>query len=91
MPVTGNCEQAPKAHGGAPTARRDTDADRDAAADFSFEPLTPTAFLARAAIVHRDRPAVVDSELTLTYGELCVRARRLAGHPSTCGATRRAP
>jgi fatty-acyl-CoA synthase len=77
--VTGNREQAPAAHGGAPTARRDADAHCDAAADFSFEPLTPTAFLARAAIVHRDRPAVVDGELTLTYGELCVRARRLAG------------
>jgi fatty-acyl-CoA synthase len=48
-------------------------------ADFSFEPLTPTAFLARAAIVHRDRLAVVDGELRLTYLELRERAARLAG------------
>jgi fatty-acyl-CoA synthase len=45
----------------------------------SYEPLTPTAFLARAALVHRDRPALVDGDLRLTYAELWSRARQMAG------------
>jgi fatty-acyl-CoA synthase len=45
----------------------------------SFEPLTPTSFLARSAIVHGDRLAVIDGSLELTYGELRSRAARLAG------------
>lgn len=45
----------------------------------SFEPLTPTAFLRRSAIVHRERPAVADAGLSLTYGELLERSARLAG------------
>ncbi len=49
------------------------------AADFSFEPLTPTSFLARSAIVRGDRLAVVDGALRLTYRELRERAGRLAG------------
>ncbi len=35
----------------------------------SYEPLTPTALLDRAAVVHADRVAVVDGELRLTYRE----------------------
>ncbi|SFM71517.1 fatty-acyl-CoA synthase [Pseudonocardia ammonioxydans] len=45
----------------------------------SYEPLTPTAFLDRAATAHRDRIAVVDGDLRLTYAELHDRCRRLAG------------
>ena len=45
----------------------------------SFEPLTPTAFLTRAAIVHRDRTAVIDGDRRWTYAELSDRARRQAG------------
>jgi fatty-acyl-CoA synthase len=45
----------------------------------SFEPLTPTAFLRRSALVHRERPAVADVGLSLTYGDLLERASRLAG------------
>ncbi|MEV0387422.1 long-chain-fatty-acid--CoA ligase [Nonomuraea sp. NPDC050643] len=45
----------------------------------SFEPLTPTSFLERAATVFAHRLAVVDGELTLTYAALWERARRLAG------------
>jgi fatty-acyl-CoA synthase len=45
----------------------------------SFEPLTPTSFLARSAVVHGERVAVVDGSLELTYGELRGRAARLAG------------
>ena len=45
----------------------------------AFEPLTPTAFLRRAALVHRDRPALVDGERRLTYAELERRALGLAG------------
>ncbi|HYC80605.1 MAG TPA: AMP-binding protein, partial [Solirubrobacterales bacterium] len=44
----------------------------------AFEPLTPTAFLRRAARVHRDRPALVDGERRLTYAELERRALGLA-------------
>ncbi len=52
----------------------------------SYEPLTPTAFLARAAVVHRERLAVIDGERTWTYGALWDRARRLAGALWTLGA-----
>jgi fatty-acyl-CoA synthase len=45
----------------------------------SYEPLTPTAFLRRAAVVHADRPALVDGDLRLTYAELERRALGLAG------------
>ncbi len=48
-------------------------------ADLSFEPLTPTAFLARSAIVHSDRLAVVDGSRQLSYRELRDRVSRLAG------------
>jgi fatty-acyl-CoA synthase len=53
----------------------------------SFEPLTPTAFLARAARVHHDRVAVVDGSLRLSYGELWERAGRLAGALAALGAS----
>jgi fatty-acyl-CoA synthase len=45
----------------------------------SFEPLTPTAFLRRSAIVHRERPAVADAGLSLSYADLYERTARLAG------------
>jgi fatty-acyl-CoA synthase len=45
----------------------------------SFEPLTPTAFLRRAAVVHAERPALIDGALRLTYAELERRALGLAG------------
>jgi fatty-acyl-CoA synthase len=45
----------------------------------SFEPLTPTSFLARSALVHGDRVGVTDGPLTLSYRELRGRAARLAG------------
>jgi len=48
-------------------------------ASFTFSPLTPTAFLDRAGYVFRDRPAIVDGEVRLTYGTLADRCRRLAG------------
>jgi fatty-acyl-CoA synthase len=38
-------------------------------AGFNFEPLTPTAFLHRAAKVFPDRIGVVDGSLELTYRE----------------------
>jgi fatty-acyl-CoA synthase len=47
--------------------------------EMSFEPMTPTAHLERAADAHRDRVAVVDGELRFTYGELYERSRRAAG------------
>ncbi|MFC4117683.1 AMP-binding protein [Nonomuraea zeae] len=51
----------------------------------SFEPLTPTSFLERAAAVFARRVAVVDGELTLTYTELWDRVRLLAGGLSGAG------
>jgi len=47
-------------------------------AAMSFEPLTPVAFLRRSGSVHRDRLAVVDGALELTYAQLWDRARRMA-------------
>ncbi len=40
--------------------------------------LTPTTFLARAAVVYPTKPAVVHGDRTLAYAELYARARRLA-------------
>jgi fatty-acyl-CoA synthase len=45
----------------------------------SFEPLTPTAYLDRAAAAHGERVAVVDGDQRWTYAELHERCTRLAG------------
>lgn len=45
----------------------------------SYEPLTPTAFLDRAADAHGERVAVIDGEATWTYQQLRERCRALAG------------
>jgi fatty-acyl-CoA synthase len=45
----------------------------------SFEPLTPTAFLERAAAAHAERVAVVDGARRWTYAEFHDRCARLAG------------
>ncbi len=47
--------------------------------DLSFEPLTPTTFLRRSALVFARRTAVIDGDLRLTYAELWDRVLRLAG------------
>src|SRR6185503_10366502 len=51
----------------------------DSISTLSYEPLTPTAYLDRAAAAHGDRIAVVDGEDRWTYAELHERCRRLAG------------
>ena len=43
------------------------------------EPLTPTLFLDRSALVFGDRTALIDGERTFTYRELHQRCMRLAG------------
>jgi len=48
-------------------------------ARFNDEPLTPTAFLRRAAHVFPDRVGVVQGELRFTYGAFHERALRFAG------------
>ncbi|KAA9149841.1 AMP-binding protein [Amycolatopsis acidicola] len=48
-------------------------------AGLSFEPLTPVAYLDRAASAHGDRIAVIDGARRWTYAELRDRCRRLAG------------
>jgi fatty-acyl-CoA synthase len=47
--------------------------------DLSFEPLTPTSYLDRAAAAHADRTAVVDGDRRFTYAEMHDRCRHLAG------------
>jgi fatty-acyl-CoA synthase len=42
-------------------------------AEFTFAPLTPAAFLDRAAAAYSDRLAVVDGDRRMTYSELVVR------------------
>ena len=46
---------------------------------FDFQPLTPTAFLHRAAQVFGDRIGVVDGAERFTYGEFLGRCLRFAG------------
>ena len=46
--------------------------------DVSHSPLTPVAFLERAALAFPDRTAVVDGERRFTWAETRERARRLA-------------
>ena len=64
---------------GSASLPREASASPQPAVEFSFEPLTPTSFLTRSAIVHRDRLAVFDGGLRLTYSELRERAGRFAG------------
>ena len=45
----------------------------------SFEPLTPTAFLDRAAAAHGDRVGIVNGDRRWTYAQLHERCTRLAG------------
>lgn len=45
----------------------------------SYEPLTPTAYLDRAASCHGDRRAVVDGDDEWTYAQLHQRSAQLAG------------
>ena len=45
----------------------------------SFEPLTPTSFLDRSAVVFATRTAVIDGHQRWTYAEFGTRTRRQAG------------
>ena len=47
--------------------------------EFSYEPLTPTAFLRRAAFVFPDRIGCVDGAVQFTYAALLDRCLRFAG------------
>jgi fatty-acyl-CoA synthase len=49
------------------------------AADFSFEPLTPTAFLRRAARAYGDRVGVIDGNRRFTYAHFLQRCLKFAG------------
>jgi fatty-acyl-CoA synthase len=46
---------------------------------FSYQPLTPTAYLRRSAYVFNGRPAAIDGDRRFTYAEFWSRASRLAG------------
>ncbi len=45
----------------------------------NFAALTPINFLARAAAIYPNKPAVIDQERRFTYGEFYARCRRFAG------------
>jgi len=53
----------------------DTDLNRNPA---NFQPLTPLSFLARAAAVYPDHPAVIHGARSFSYRDLYARTRRLA-------------
>src|SRR5476649_1084184 len=53
----------------------DTDLDRNSA---NFQPLTPLAFLERAASVFPDHAAIIHGPLRRSYAEFYARTRRLA-------------
>jgi fatty-acyl-CoA synthase len=63
----------------------ETDLDRNAA---NFQPLTPLSFLARAAEVYPDTPAIVHGALTRNYRDFYTRAKRLASALSRRGVKR---
>jgi fatty-acyl-CoA synthase len=48
-------------------------------AEFSFEPLTPTAYLWRAARVYGDRIGVIDGEVRFSYAQFLQRTLKFAG------------
>ena len=63
----------------------DTNLDRNAA---NFQPLTPLSFLARAAEVYPDTPAIIHGGLSRNYREFYARAKRLASALARCGVQR---
>ncbi len=44
----------------------------------NFEPLSPIAFLERSALVYPAKPAIIDGERVITYGEMLRRCRQAA-------------
>ena len=54
---------------------------------FSFEALTPTAFLWRAARVYGDRTGVVDGDVRFTYAEFLQRSLKFAGALKALGVS----
>jgi fatty-acyl-CoA synthase len=63
----------------------DTNLDRNAA---NFQPLTPLSFLARAAEVYPETPAIIHGGLSRNYREFYARAKRLASALSRRGIRR---
>ena len=49
-----------------------------APAEFTFAPLTPTAFLERSGVVFADRLAIVDGDRTFSYASFAERSHKLA-------------
>ena len=46
---------------------------------FTFQPLTPTAYLDRSATVFGDRTAIIDDDRVFTYAQFADRSYRLTG------------
>jgi fatty-acyl-CoA synthase len=63
----------------------ETDLDRNAA---NFQPLTPLSFLARAAEVYPETPAIIHGGLTRNYRDFYARAKRLASALARRGVKR---
>ena len=61
------------------------DATDPTGAEFTFAPLTPSAFLDRSAAVFAERTAVVDGDVRLTYAELSDRSARLVSALARAG------
>jgi fatty-acyl-CoA synthase len=74
--LPGQARQAPEAlKYSAMTNPFEAGLDRGAA---NYAPLTPLAFLTRAAAVYPTKPAVIHGDRTFTYAEFAARSRRLA-------------
>jgi len=63
----------------------ETDLDRNAA---NFQPLTPLSFLARAAEVYPETPAIIHGGLSRNYRDFYARAKRLASALARRGVKR---
>jgi len=63
----------------------DRDLDRNEA---NYQPLTPISFLARAAAVFPDRPAVIHGDMRLSWSEFYARSRQLASALAGMGIAR---
>jgi 3-(methylthio)propionyl---CoA ligase len=63
----------------------ETDLDRNAA---NFQPLTPLSFLARAAEVYPETPAIIHGGLSRNYRDFYARAKRLGSALSRRGVKR---
>ncbi|MEM7546385.1 MAG: acyl-CoA synthetase [Pseudomonadota bacterium] len=68
-----------------PTSPYDAGLDRTPA---NYQPLTPLPFLARAALVHPEKTAIIHGPLRRSYAEFYARSRQLASALGNAGVTK---